>query len=169
MKNRKIQIAIASLFLIGSIACGGNTATETHGEEESADMHESHGDINHEAEGPEQLSIPEGAKVMFANLSDGDTISMPYTVKFAVEGMTVEPAGKLNQGMGHHHLIINGGFIERGAAVPADSLNIHYGQGQTETELSLDPGNYQLTMQFADGYHQSYGEQMSSTVSVVVE
>ena len=71
--------------------------------------------------------------------------------------------------MGHHHLIINGGAIERGTVVPADSLNIHYGQGQTETELDLAAGEYTLTMQFADGYHKSYGDQMSATVNVIVE
>jgi hypothetical protein len=90
-------------------------------------------------------------------------------VQFGIEGMEVEPAGDLNEGKGHHHVIINGTALDRGTMVPADSLNIHYGKGQTETELDLPKGEHTLTMQFADGYHQSYGEQMSATINVIVE
>jgi hypothetical protein len=90
-------------------------------------------------------------------------------VEFGIEGMEVEPAGELNEGKGHHHIIINGDAIERGSVVPADETNIHFGKGQTSTEMELAPGEYTLTMQFADGAHQSYGEQMAATISVTVE
>ena len=117
----------------------------------------------------EPVAIPEGAKVFFANLKDGQKVSSPLKVEFGVEGMEVEPAGALNEGKGHHHILINGAALERGAIVPADSTNIHFGKGQLETELDLPAGKHILTMQFADGYHQSYGEQMSATITVVVE
>lgn len=182
MKKQSIQIAIASLFLIGTVACGGNAKTESESTEEGTEMHEDHeghadhaehGEMDHSdmesTDEAELLSIPEGASVAFGNLKDGDKISMPFTVEFLVSGMEVEPAGELLEGKGHHHLIIDNGAIERGAMVPADSVNIHFGKGQTETELNLTPGPHTLTMQFADGYHQSYGKQMSSTVSIIVE
>ncbi len=114
-------------------------------------------------------AVPEGARVYFANLNDGDTVSSPVYVEFGIEGMEVEPAGNVNAGMGHHHIIINNSFIEMGGTVPADSVNIHYGGGQVSDSLDLNPGNYQLTMQFADGFHRSYGQQMSATISIVVE
>ncbi len=163
------QIVSITIISVGLAACGGQTNKEKDEHQDHA-SHADHSEMDHESSnGPKQLSVPEGAKVMFGNLTDGDTISMPYTVKFEVEGMEVEPAGALNEGKGHHHLIINGGHIAKGTVVPSDSLNIHFGQGQLETELDLSPGAYQLTMQFADGFHQSYGEQMSATVNVVVE
>ena len=140
-------------------------------------MHEAgvdHEDHDHdamaeEAEEAEPVAIPEGAKVYFANLEDGQTVTSPVKIEFGVEGMEVEPAGELNEGKGHHHIIINGGPLARGIIVPADSANIHFGKGQTETELELPVGKHMLTMQFADGYHQSYGLQLSSTITVVVE
>jgi len=114
-------------------------------------------------------AVPEGAKVFFANLNDGDTLSSPFLVEFGVEGMEVEPAGAVNEGKGHHHIIINSGFIPTGGTVPADSVNIHYGKGQLSDSLGLMPGMYKLTMQFADGYHRSYGPQLASSIKVMVK
>lgn len=116
-----------------------------------------------------QPTAAEGARVFFANLADGDTVSSPLLVEFGIEGMEVEPAGTVNSGKGHHHIIINNSYIEFGGTVPADSVNIHYGGGQTSDSLDLNPGNYKLTMQFADGFHRSYGEQLAATISIVVE
>jgi len=122
-----------------------------------------------EADPNAQPAAPEGAKVFFANLNDGDTLNSPFLVEFGIEGMEVEPAGEINAGKGHHHIIINNSYIEFGGTVPADSVNIHYGGGQTSDSLDLAPGTYTLTMQFADGWHRSYGEQLANTINVVVE
>jgi hypothetical protein len=70
---------------------------------------------------------------------------------------------------GHHHLLINQTFIEQGSTIPADQNHIHFGKGQTETELNLSPGNYKLTLQFADGYHRSYGKALSKTIQIEVK
>jgi len=86
-----------------------------------------------------------------------------------VKGMAVAPAGALTAGTGHHHLLINKAPIEAGATVPADAQHLHFGKGQTETEVTLAPGVYKLTAQFADGYHGSYGPAMSQTITVTVK
>ena len=46
---------------------------------------------------------------------------------------------------------------------------LHFGLGQTDTSLELDPGNYIISLQFADGVHASYGENMSSSIKIKVE
>jgi len=46
---------------------------------------------------------------------------------------------------------------------------MHFGKGQTETDLTLVPGKYTLTLQFANGAHQSYGEPMSKKIEVTVK
>jgi len=46
---------------------------------------------------------------------------------------------------------------------------VHFGKGQTEAEVKLPPGNYKLTMQFADGFHLSYGKDMSATINIAVK
>jgi len=124
---------------------------------------------NAEVDANQPPAVPEGAKVFFANLQDGDVVSSPFLVEFGIEGMEVEPAGAVNEGKGHHHIIINSGFIPTGGTVPADSVNIHYGKGQLNDSLDLLPGMYKLTMQFADGYHRSYGPQMSASIKVTVK
>ncbi|MDN5204101.1 DUF4399 domain-containing protein [Fulvivirgaceae bacterium BMA10] len=107
-------------------------------------------------------------EVFFLSPQDGDTVGTTVRVSMGVKGMEVEPAGAVNEGKGHHHIIIDGSFIEKGVVVPADSTHIHYGKGQTEVEVTLQPGTHTLTMQFADGFHQSYGESMSAQITVVV-
>lgn len=108
-------------------------------------------------------------KVWFVEPKDGDKVSSPVKIKFAVKGMKIAPAGKMMEGTGHHHLIINGTVVEKGKVVPADEKHIHFGKGQTETTVELPKGKHTLTMQFADGAHQSYGEKMSQTITVHVE
>ncbi len=114
--------------------------------------------------------VPEGAKVMFVEPADGATLKSPFKVVFGVEGMEVEAAGEVHANKGHHHILIgHPDGVADGTTVPKDDTHIHYGDGSTETELTLDPGEYTLTLQFADGAHSSYGPKMASTIKVVVE
>ena len=46
---------------------------------------------------------------------------------------------------------------------------LHYGQGQTDASLDLPPGEYIISLQFADGVHASYGKEMSSSIKIKVE
>lgn len=169
---RKVNLVIGIVSIFGIVACGSPTANEGETASEETTMeegdHMDHAEMTN-AEGQELLPVPEGARVYFKNLQDGDAVKNPIKVEFGVEGMEVEPAGELNAEKGHHHLIIDGNYVKRGGVVPADSMNIHYGGGQTETEINLSPGEHYLTMQFADGFHQSYGEQMSAIVLIIVE
>jgi hypothetical protein len=100
---------------------------------------------------------------------DGATVTSPFMVKFGVKGMTVHPANELIDGTGHHHLLINQGPIKAGASIPMDDTHLHYGKGQTEAEVTLPPGKYKLTAQFANGVHQSYGPAMAKTINVTVK
>jgi hypothetical protein len=113
--------------------------------------------------------IAENQSVDFAEPKNGEVLSSPFKVKFLVTGMQVSPAGNLSANTGHHHLLINAEAIEQGKVVPADERHIHFGKGQTETILNLPSGQYQLTLQFANGLHESFGEQMSKTIEVTVK
>ena len=106
--------------------------------------------------------------VFFKNIPNGAVLSSPFIVDMGVDGMEVEPSGQINTNKGHHHIIINKTFIEDGQIIPVDKQHIHFGGGQIETDLDLEAGNYSLTLQFADGMHQSYGEKMSKTINVTV-
>ncbi|PCF96004.1 DUF4399 domain-containing protein [Vreelandella nigrificans] len=116
------------------------------------------------------LAIPAiaGEGVSFVTPEDGAEVSSPIQVEMAVTGMDIEPAGTMKDGTGHHHLLIDAGPIAKGEVVPTDDTHIHFGGGQTSYELSLPPGEYTLTLQFADGAHLSYGPDWSSTITVNV-
>lgn len=107
--------------------------------------------------------------VSFIEPVDGALVSSPFKVKFAVSGMEVKPAGEIVPNTGHHHLLIDGASAPQGEAIPADGQHLHFGKGQTETQISLPPGTHILTMQFANGAHQSYGAGMSRTINITVK
>lgn len=165
------------LFLAG---CGGAPTAEPKADHGAHDEHADHAD--HDAKATEEAAkggaqaatpapaaLPAGVKVTFVEPAAGAKVKSPVTVKFAVEGMSVRPAGEIVPETGHHHLIIDGGPIAAGTVVPMDETHLHFGKGQTETAVALTPGEHKLTMQFADGAHVSYGEPMSATVTVTVE
>ncbi len=109
------------------------------------------------------------ARVFFIAPTDGAVTGQDISVRMGAEGVKVEPAGNVTEGAGHHHLIIDGGPIEAGAVVPKDATHLHFGKGQTETTLHLTPGKHTLTLQFANGHHQSYGNTLSQTIHITVK
>ena len=162
---KKHTLIIGVIAALGFTACQSGQTGETVEDVPAVEQMEAQ---ETEAEDVDYLDVPEGARVFFENLQDGDEVSSPFTVKMGVEGMALDPAGDLIEHSGHHHIIINGGVIETGVVIPMDDKNLHYGDAQTEAELELEPGEYTLTMQYGNGHHQSYGEPMSAQVTITV-
>lgn len=114
--------------------------------------------------------VPDGAKVFFKNLKDGQSVKSPLKVEMGAEGIKVDTAGMPMAGIGHHHLYIDAGDSSAsGLVVPKDSTHLHFGKGQTETTLTLTPGKHRLALQFADGIHRSYGGKLSAAITVDVK
>ena len=109
------------------------------------------------------------SRVYFISPADGDVVPTTFMVEMGVEGMEVEPAGEVKEGYGHHHILLNQAGWPEGEIIPPSDTTLHYGKGQTTTELTLEPGDYVLSLQFADGVHRSYGQSMSASVRVTVE
>ena len=121
---------------------------------------------------PEPLApptVPAGAAVKIVSPKDGETVTSPVKLVMEATGIEVKPAGEVTLGTGHHHLIVDGGPIALGTAVPKDATHLHFGKGQTEAEVPLEPGPHTLTIQFADGAHMSYGEALSQTIHITVK
>lgn len=118
---------------------------------------------------------PDGAKVYFANLEDGATVTSPVTVVFGLSGMGVAPAGVEKENTGHHHLLINRpplGEGEFGAeefelGLPADDNHKHFGGGQTETTLELPPGQHSLQLVLGDAGHVPHATPVVSEVITI--
>ena len=122
-----------------------------------------------DSQNPQEMIVEKNKQVFFKWPKDGSTVASPVFIDMGLEGMTVEPAGKVKNGFGHHHLLINQKFWPEGSVIPTSDTTLHYGQGQTDTSIELDPGTYILSLQFADGVHASYGEKMSATIKINVE
>ena len=159
MKN----IFTAAIVAISLVAC--NNAEPAN---EATEHEHDHSSMPTDG-GPDALYVPEGASVNFVRLQDGDTVNTKVYVQFGLTGMEVRPAGEIVKGTGHHHIIIDDIATPQGTVVPADENHIHFGGGATETELTLTPGMHTLTLQFANGIHQSYGPQMSATINIFVK
>ncbi|NBU59581.1 MAG: DUF4399 domain-containing protein, partial [Betaproteobacteria bacterium] len=86
------------------------------------------------------------AEAYLISPQDGETVSSPFVVRFGLKGMGVAPAGIDMPGTGHHHLIIDAPLPPAGQPVPFDDQHKHFGKGQTETELSLPPGEHTLQL-----------------------
>lgn len=119
-----------------------------------------------------QTPAPEDARVFIANLNDGDVVASPFTVVFGIEGMAIAPAGEDIPNSGHHHLLINA-MLEGDALtepLPFDDNHRHFGGGQTEVELELEPGEYTLQLVLGDWAHVPHVPPvMSEPVSITVE
>ena len=118
------------------------------------------------AQGAEKKEMKEG--VWFIEPKDGAKVTSPVKVVMGMKGMTIKPSGKVVKGTGHHHIMINRGPMRKGKVIPTDAMHPHYGKGQTEASLKLAPGEYKLTMQFADGLHRSFGPKWAATISITV-
>ncbi|HMV42827.1 MAG TPA: DUF4399 domain-containing protein [Leptospiraceae bacterium] len=108
-------------------------------------------------------------KVFFLTPQNGEEVKSPVVFKMGVEGMEVAPAGEVQLGKGHHHIIINGESYDSGKTIPfVEKKVFHFGKGQTEASIELEPGEYDVTLQFANGAHISYGPELSSKIRIKV-
>src|SRR3954470_11233472 len=105
---------------------------------------------------------PAGAAVYFIGLKDGDTLPTKATIHFGLRGMGVAPAGSDRANSGHHHLIIDAPTPTLNTEIPNDFQHLHFGAGQTETELTLTPGEHTLQMVFADKNHVPHSPPLMS-------
>ena len=108
-------------------------------------------------------------RVFFKWPKNGSTVASPVFIDMGVEGMEIEPAGLVKEGFGHHHILINQKFWPKGQVIPTSDSTLHYGKGQTDASIELDPGKYVISLQFADGVHVSFGEEMSDSIEIIVE
>ncbi len=97
-----------------------------------------------------------GSEAYFTNLQEGAKIETPFRATFGLAGgwglapITSPATGK----SGHHHLLVNRDLpLDFKKALPFNDQYIHFGKGQMETVLTLEPGNYTLRLLLADDKH----------------
>jgi hypothetical protein len=96
---------------------------------------------------------PPGAMAYIISPADGAVVSSPVRVVFGLKGFGVVPAGTAHPNAGHHHLLIDTGLPPLSSSIPADANHVHFGKGQTETEIELSPGRHELRLLVGDYVH----------------
>jgi hypothetical protein len=104
----------------------------------------------------------ESAMLEIISPKDGDTVSSPLVVKFGLAGMGVAPAGVTIANTGHHHLIIDAPLPDLDFAIPKDAKHRHFGGGQTQVSVELEPGQHTLQLLLGDYRHIPHDPPLSS-------
>lgn len=108
---------------------------------------------------------PEGAQVYFITPADGETVTGPVVVRFGLKGMGVAPAGVQVPNTGHHHLAVSQEAPALDQPISTDIL--HFGGGQTETTLELEPGEHTLQLILGDYLHIPHDPVVQSEVITI--
>lgn len=105
-------------------------------------------------------------RVFFIAPKDGDKLKSPIQVTFGIENFNIAPAGIDKCDSGHHHLIINAELPDPNLPIPSSNNYIHFGAGQTETEIILEPGKHSLRLLMGNYAHlpQFYSEEIEVEV-----
>jgi len=118
---------------------------------------------------------PKDAKVFIVSPADGATVDKTFTVKFAIEGMALKPAGDQTPHSGHHHLLVDVDkqplsdtplptslMPENNAPLPAGPQVLHFGKAQTDATITLTPGKHTLQLVLGDKYHVPFKPSVES-------
>jgi len=101
----------------------------------------------------------------------GEVVSSPVQVRFGLRGMGVAPAGVDKEHTGHHHLLIDVAELPAlDQPVPSDANHRHFGKGQTEVEVALQPGEHTLQLLLGNMAHMPHSPAVvSEKITIRVE
>ncbi|GAA0709925.1 DUF4399 domain-containing protein [Dokdonella soli] len=151
---RPISMFAAALVLGSGLAAAAQQAAPPAAQEEEHAA-------AHPAAAPAGMAMcekaPHHARVFFIAPKNGATVGQDVPVKFGVEGIAVAPSSDAKPGSGHHHLLIDAKELPPlDAPIPNDATHKHYGKGQTEDTIHLEPGTHTLQLDFADAKHLQF-------------
>jgi hypothetical protein len=117
-----------------------------------------------------QTAAPPGAEVYIIYPGDGQKVKGAFPVRFGLKGMGVTRAGDTAPNVGHHHLLVDAeGELSSTDPIPTDRKHLHFGGGQTETQLELQPGRHTLQLVLGDAEHKLFKPVvMSKKITVTV-
>lgn len=118
-------------------------------------------------------NAPKNASVFVIVPTEGQVLQAdaPITVRFGLRGMGVAPAGIIVEQTGHHHLLIDQSVLpDLTQPLPASEHIVHFGRGQTETDIRLKPGPHTLQLILGNHYHIPHDPPViSQKVHIIVE
>jgi hypothetical protein len=112
------------------------------------------------------ITVDASPSVAFLDPAPGATVASPVALKLAAFNFVVEPAGAVREGAGHLHVMVDTPCVTPGQVIPKDEQHVHLGAGQTETDLTLAPGDHTLCLQAGDGQHTALDITRQLTITV---
>ena len=116
---------------------------------------------------------PDDAAVHLTTPEDGDTVTSPIELSVEVDAVDLVAADEAAVGEAHVHLLLDQECFDDGETIPGPGESaeedgvFHWGDGSSEGELELEPGEYDLCAQLGDGPHRAFGE--TDEISFTVE
>jgi hypothetical protein len=115
-------------------------------------------------------------RVFFTEPQDGATVKSPVKLRFGLEGYTLAPVpqgtitpDQVRPEMGHHHVGVDMDCLPPGTEIVKGTPSwVHFGTGNTEIDMQLEPGKHKLTLQLGDDLHRTI-EGLCQTITVNVE
>ena len=102
----------------------------------------------------EKSIASDDAELYIISPTDGQVVSSQVKIVFGLNGMGVAPAGIKYNNTGHHHLLIDVPELpDINLPIPSDEHHKHFGKGQTETVIELEPGEHSLQLILGDHVH----------------
>ena len=119
----------------------------------------------------DRMASPADAQVYIISPKDGAKVSSPVPVQFGLKGMGIAPAGVKIENTGHHHLLIDSEApTDLSQPLPASDKVVHFGKGQTETQVKLTPGKHTLQLLLGDSTHVPHNPPViSKKITVTVK
>ena len=154
-----VAAASALAFAIVVSACGGAAPPA----EETA------------AEAPAAAAEPAASmapRVFFEEPAADATLKSPVHIKLGMEHymLMAVPEGTpevAREGMAHQHVGVDTQCLPVGEIIPKADPWIHLGNGSTEMDLQLTPGDHTLVVQAGDDLHKTLPD-MCSTITIHV-
>ena len=102
---------------------------------------------------------------------NGEIVSNPVRVVFGLKNMGVAPAGSKINNTGHHHLLVNLDKLpDLTIPLPSNENLIHFGMGQTETEIILKKGINTLQLILGNYMHTPHQPPLiSKKIKIIVK
>ncbi len=124
-----------------------------------------------ESESASEEGAVQAASVQIVEPADGATVGSSVLIRLEVAGLTIAPAGTMDPGTGHHHLVVDADIPAPGSPIPStEGTHIHMGQAQTEYEITgLAAGEHTVIAVVGDGAHMPLMPTVADTVRFVVQ
>jgi hypothetical protein len=161
----KLQILILAGLTITLVACSKKPVDETTVVDEPQAQEEEAATVL-----LPRTASADGASVFFISPTNGETVSSPVTIEFGISGMDVVKAGDNQANSGHHHLLIDTDLPDPNLPIPADANHVHFGDGSTSVEITLEAGEHHLQMLLGDYMHIPHDPPLvSESILITVE